>query len=391
MNANSVLSILEGAGSDGKGWIMTRYPIIKVRLYPTKAQTEQIIKTFGCCRYLWNQMLSDVQEFYAATDIHYIPTPAKYKKSAPFLAEVDSQALCTVHQNLRKAFLAFFRSPQQFGYPQFKQKGTEKDSFTVYCRPYRTGPSIYLTENGIQMPKLGVVKAVIHRKPEPDWTLTYITITRSKSGKFYASIVFRAEAEEPRSVSVAQEKTVGLNHSLRHFYVDSEGARVDLPPQLRKSEAKLSRLQQQLSRMQPGSKNYEEQLQKIRLLHERIANQRSDFVHKESRRLANNWDAVCVRDTDLIQLSQRIKGANVMEYGFGKFRLCLKYKLAQQGKPLVVVDRSNLTAKTCHECGAVNPVLKQREKEWVCPNCGAKLARDVNAAQNIRDLGLRQL
>ena len=370
---------------------MTRYPIIKVRLYPTEGQAAQIIKTFGCCRYLWNQMLSDVQEFYAATDIHYIPTPAKYKSSAPFLAEVDSQALCAVHQNLRKAFLAFFRSPQRFGYPQYKQKQTEKDSFTVYCRPYRTGPSIYLTDEGIQMPKLGVVKAVVHREPQPDWTLTYITITRSKSGKYYASIVFRAEVEEPKSVLALPERTLGLNHSLRHFYVDSEGVRVDLPPQMRKSEEKLSRMQQKLSRMQPGSKNYEEQLQRIRLLHEHLANQRNDFVHKESRRLANNWDAVCVRDADLIQLSQRIKGKNVMESGFGKFRLCLKYKLAQQGKPLVVVDRSALTAKTCHVCGAVNTVLKQREKEWVCPSCGTKLARDINAARNIRDLGLRQL
>ena len=223
---------------------MTRYPIIKVRLYPTTVQSEQIIKTFGCCRYLWNQMLSDVQEFYAATDIHYIPTPAKYKKSAPFLAEVDSQALCTVHQNLRKAFLAFFRSPQQFGYPKFKQKGTEKDTFTVFCRPYRTGPSIYLTEDGIQMPKLGVVKAVIHRKPQPEWTLSYITITRSKSGKYYASIVFRTEVEEPKPVPAVPEKTLGLNHSLRHFYVDSEGGRVDLPPASAKALPDAARLEE---------------------------------------------------------------------------------------------------------------------------------------------------
>ena len=91
-----------------------RYPVIKVRLYPNREQTELLEKTFGSCRYLWNQMLADVQEFYAATDIHYIPTPAKYKREAPFLAEVDSQALCAVHQNLRKAFMDFFRAPKRY-------------------------------------------------------------------------------------------------------------------------------------------------------------------------------------------------------------------------------------------------------------------------------------
>ncbi|MBD5133229.1 MAG: helix-turn-helix domain-containing protein, partial [Clostridiales bacterium] len=110
----------------------TQHTVIKFRLHPTEEQAELIEKTFGCCRWLWNQMLSDVQEFYAATDEHYIPTPARYKKEAPFLKEVDSQPLCTVHQNLRKAFLDFFRAPSRFGCPQFKTKKARKDSFTVY-------------------------------------------------------------------------------------------------------------------------------------------------------------------------------------------------------------------------------------------------------------------
>lgn len=369
----------------------TRYTVCKVRLYPTEAQAALMAKTFGCCRYLWNQMLSDVQEFYAATDIHYIPTPAKYKKGAPFLAEVDSQALCSVHQSLRKAFLDYFRAPQHFGYPQYKTKGTEKDSFTVFCRPYRTGPSIYLTETGIQMPKLGEVRAKLHRATEPGWVLSYVTVTRTKTGKYFASIGFRMEAEPAAAVTPRPERTLGINFSLRHFYVDSEGNRVDLPDAIRKSQAKLSRLHRALSRMERGSKRYEAQQQKIRLLQEHIANQRRDFAHQESHRIAAHWDAVCMRETDLRDLSGRVKGANVLDTGFGAFRACLQYKLAQQGKPLILLEASAPTAKTCHECGSQNDALTYRDREWVCPKCGAVLSHDGNAAKNIRDWGLRQL
>lgn len=121
-----------GAEQSRSGGKTTQYTAIKLRLYPTPEQAELMEKTFGCCRYLWNQMLSDVQEFYAAADVHYIPTPAHYKNGAPFLREVDSQPLCTVHQNLRKAFLEFFRNPAAFSYPRFKTKKSGRDSFTVY-------------------------------------------------------------------------------------------------------------------------------------------------------------------------------------------------------------------------------------------------------------------
>ncbi len=367
-----------------------QYPIIKVRLYPTEEQAELIEKTFGCCRYLWNKMLADVQEFYAATDVHYIPAPAKYKKDAPFLREVDSRALCAVHQNLRQAFINFFRSPKAFSYPQFKSKKSKKDSFTVLCRPYRSGPSIYLTKSGIHLVKLGVIPAKLHRKPEPDWELRYVTVTKTRSGKYFCSIVYRHTAERPEPVCPTTEKTIGINHSLNHFYVDSNGLTVDLPAYLEESKKKLSLMNQKLSRMQRGSQNHEEQAQKIRLLHEHIANQRRDFIHKESRRIANAWDAVCIRETDLVRMSQNVKGANVMSSAFGLFRTCLQYKLRNQGKEFIVISPYSPTAKTCHECGFVNEALTRRDREWTCPHCGAKIARERNAALNIRDWGLQK-
>ena len=372
---------------DGK---TVRYNTIKICLHPTMEQAELMEKTFGCCRYLWNRMLSDVQEFYAATDLQYIPTPARYKAEAPFLKEVDSQALCTVHQNLRKAFQDFFRAPGVFGYPQFKMKKARKDSFTVYCREYRTGPSIYLTKTGLQMPKLGLIRAVVHRKPQHWWSLVSVTVSKSKSGKYFGSIVFKCSAKQIELVRSTVGTSLGLNYSLSRFYVDSEGNSPKLP-KIAESKEKLARIQQKLSRMEPGSRNYEEQLQKLRLQHEHIANQRKDFVHKESRRIANAWDAVCVRESDLAELSQKLKQPGLLAYGFGMFRDCLRYKLERQGKAYVVVDRLTPTAKTCHECGCVNEHLKAHEKIWTCPYCGATLSREVNAARNLRDMGWVQL
>jgi putative transposase len=362
---------------------------IKIRLYPSPEQAELMEKTFGCCRWLWNHILADVQEFYAATDLQFIPTPAHYKKEAPFLREVDSQPLCTVHQNLRRAFLDFFRNPGAFQYPQFKTKKSGKDSFTVYCRQYRTGPSIRLLGNGLQMPKLGFIKAAVHRKPLHWWDLRMVTVSRTAAGKYFASVIFAYQAKKQEAVEPTQKTTLGLNHSISSLYVDSEGRRPEMPS-WKQPQKKLAEMQRKLSRMQKGSRNYQEQQQKIRLLHEHIANQRRDFIHKESRRIANAWDAVCVRDADLNDLAQKLKGAKVMASGFGMFRDCLRYKLQRQGKACITVDRYTPTAKTCHECGFVHEGLGQREKIWTCPHCGAALSREVNAARNLRDMGLFQ-
>lgn len=366
-----------------------QYTVLKLRLYPTPEQTELIEKTFGCCRYLWNKMLSDTQEFYAATDIHYIPTPARYKKEAPFLKEVDSQPLCCVHQNLRRAFMDFFRAPSVYGYPQFKRKSST-DSFTVYCRQYRTGPSISLNGQGIQLPKLGLIPANVYRKPPADAALKLVTVRRTGSGKYMCSVTFGYETAAPEKREPTKERTLGINFSLTRFYVDSCGNSPVLPP-LKPEQEKLAEMQRKLSRMKRGSKNYKEQQQKIRLQYEHIANCRRDFIHKESRRIADAWDAVCVRETDLTELEQKLKQGGVRDYGFGAFRDCLKYKLERQGKAYIVLDQLAPAAKTCNECGNVNRQLDSHTRRWSCPACGADITREVNTARNIRDMGLEQL
>ena len=367
-----------------------QYTTIKVRLYPTEAQAELFENTFGCCRYIWNRMLADQQRFYLETDTHFIPTPAKYKKEAPFLKEVDNQTLIQEHNRLSQAFRVFFKNPESFGYPRFKKKKTDKDSFTACNHVFESGPTIYTTKDGIRMTKAGVVKARFSRRPQAWWKLRRIIVERTRTGKYFCSILYESGNQTPEPAAPTAETTIGLKYSLAHFYVTDNGELADPPHWLRQSREKLAKLQRRIGRMQPGSKNYGEAVQKYRLLHEHIANQRRDFIHKESSRIANGWNAVCVRADALTEMSRGLTNGNVLESGYGMFRECLRYKLERQGKPLIQVDRYQPTTRTCSVCGLVRDAVHAKEKNWSCPICGAAHNRDVNAAKNIKAAGLAQ-
>ena len=367
-----------------------QYTTLKVRLYPTEAQAELFENTFGCCRYIWNHMLADQQRFYLETDRHFIPTPAKYKKDAPFLKEVDNQALTQEYNRLSQAFRVFFKDPGHFGYPNFKKKKTDRDSFTACNHVFQSGPTIYTTRDGIRMTKAGIVKAKFSRRPQAWWRLRRVTVEKTRSGKFYCSILYEHEEKTPEPKTPVPQATLGLKYSMGHFYVADSGHRADPPRWLKQSREKLTKLQRRLKRMEPGSKNYWEAVRKYRLLHEHIANQRRDFIHQESSRIANGWDAVCMRADDLAELSRSVKRGNVLESGFGMFRECLRYKLARQGKPLILVDRYGPTTRSCSACGAVQDSVSYKRRTWVCPRCGAVHDREVNAAKNIKAQGLAQ-
>ena len=368
-----------------------QFTTLKVRLYPSPKQAELFEKTFGCCRYIWNQMLSDQQRFYSETGAFFIPTPAKYKPGAPFLKEVDNQALIQEHNKLSQAFRAFFKDPEHFGHPKFKRKKSDRDSFTACNHEFTSGPTIYTTKDGIRMTKAGIVQAKFSRRPQAWWRLKRITVAKTRTGKYDCCILYEHRETEPVPVTPAAETTLGLKYSMQHFYVDSGGTKADPPPWRKRSQEKLVNLQRSLSRMQPGSKNYQETVQKFYQLHEHIANQRRDYIHKESRRIANAWDAVCVRADGLGALNKITTLGNVLDAGFGAFRECLRYKLARQGKQLLIVDRYFPSTRTCSACGCVMPEeISPRRQTWTCPHCGAVLHREANAAVNIKAQGLAQ-
>lgn len=366
----------------------TQYNTIKVRLCPTPEQEELFQKTFGCCRYIWNRMLADHERFYEETDAHFIPTPAKYKKEAPFLKEVDNQALTQEYNKLSQAFRNFFRNPVAFGYPRFKRKKDDRDSFTACNHVMGTSATIYTTRDALRMTKAGLIRAKFPRRPRSGWRLTRVTVERTKTGKYYGYLLYACPTRRPEPVAPTAEGTIGLKYSIAHFYVTDHGGTADPPRWLRQSREKLAATQRKLSRAQPGSRNYQELVQKYRLLHEHIANQRRDFLHKESRRIANAWDAVCIRDDSLRAVSGQLGGSAVQDAGFGMFREMLRYKLERQGKQLLEVDRLSPTTKACSACGAVNETLSPRARRWVCPVCGAEHRRGVNAAINIKAQGL---
>lgn len=368
---------------------------IKVRINPTPEQEILIHKTFGCTRFIWNNMLMDNYDFYIETEVHYIPTPAKYKAQFPFLKEVDSLALCNVQKNLEQAFKNHFDNPEHFGWPNVKSKKHDRRSYTTNNQIINGNATVAVIpgegkECGIRLPKLGVVPALVHRQPMEGWKLKSATVSQSASGKYFCSLLYEFETEKPQEVLPSPERTLGLDYSSPKFYVDHEGNSPERRQYFRESEKKLARLQRQLSRMVPGSKNYMEQKKKIQELHEHIASQRKDFAHQESRRTANAWDAVCVEDINLSSLSRTLNlGKSTLDNGFGMFREFLKYKLEEQGKHLIKVDRWYPSSKTCHACGFVKRDLTLKDRIWVCPVCGAVVERDTNAGLNIRDEGLR--
>lgn len=380
----------ENANKSSASGRVTQYNTIKVRLYPNEAQEELFQKTFGCCRYIWNQMLADHERFYLETDKHFIPTPAKYKNKAPFLREVDHQALTQEYNKLSQAFRNFFRNPRSFGYPNFKRKKDDRDTFTACNQFSSSGATIYITRDAVRMTKSGLVKAKFPRRPRSGWKLTRITVERTKTGKYFAYLLYACPVHEPEPVRPAEERTIGLKYSLSHFYVADDGSMANPPRWLRQSQDKLANMQQKLCRLERGSENYRELVQKYRLLHEHIANQRRDFLHKESRRIANAWDAVCVRNDSLTAISGELGGSGVLNSGFGMFREMLRYKLERQGKRLLEVERFTPTTRVCSVCGCVNEVLSPKARRWVCPVCGTEHGRGVNAAVNIKAQGLAQ-
>ena len=356
----------------------------KFRIYPTPEQKTQFEKTFGCVRFIYNKMLEDKIAYYQRTKKKLNNTPAQYKKAFPFLKDVDSMALCNAQMNLQNAYNNFFSRPNS-GFPKFKSRRNSRKSYTTNC----INGNITLENGFLKLPKLmGLVKVKQHRQIPNDWKLKSVTVSQSASGKYYASILFEYENQVPEQ---ELHNFLGLDFSMHELYRDSNGNKPSYPRYYRQSEKKLKKEQRKLSLMQKGSKNRDKQRIKVAKLHEKIANQRKDFLHKQSRQIANAYDCICIEDLDMKAMSQALNfGKSVSDNGWGMFVTFLKYKLEEQGKMLVKVDKFFASSQTCSCCGYVNKETKNLSiRVWDCSECGAHHDRDVNAAINIRNEGMR--
>ena len=361
---------------------------IKYRLEPNKEQIVLFEKTFGCCRKVWNLMLADRKEAYDKEKKTLLPTPARYKAEYEYLKEVDSLALANVQRDLEQAYKNFFKV-KGVGFPQFKAKKTSRKTYTTNNQHGTV--EIRRDKSAIRLPKAGEVKAVLHRLPPDDWVLKSATVSRTSSGKYYCSVLFEFKGDAgfiPEPVLNA----IGLDYKSDGLYMDSDGNVCGSPRCYRKAQGKLKKEQRKLRHKTRNSNNYEKQKNKIARVHEKISNQRKDFLHKESAAIAKRYDLVAIESLNMKDLSrkQAHNGKATLDNGWGMFTLFLEYKLRDKGGVLIKVDKWFPSSQVCHICGHKYEGTKDLHiRRWVCPQCGTEHNRDLNAAINIREEGIR--
>ena len=370
---------------------------IKYRVYPTTEQSVMFAKTFGCCRKVYNLMLSDKIEGYKATGKFPTVTPAKYKKDYLYLKEIDSLALANVQLNLQSAFKNHFSKSRKKnnGFPKFKSAKHSRKSYTTNNQK---GTVAIIDNQYIKLPKIGKVKAVIHRIPDDSWVIKSATISQESDGKYYISVLF--EFENIANTYVADKNNaISLDYASDGLYVDNNGNVGTNHKYYRESHDKLAKLQRKLSRMQGSKKheaksnNYIKQLRKVNKIHRHIANQRLDNLHQISTKIANLYDVVCVESLDMKSMSNKGfgNGKATLDNGYGMFLSMLEYKLSERNKYLVKVDKWFPSSQICHRCGEVHPEMKNLTIRTMKCDCGLVISRDQNAAINILREGLRIL
>jgi len=359
----------------------------KYRLYPSEEQCIFLAKSFGCCRFIYNKMLSDKITAYNENGTMLKCTPAQYKKEFPWLKEVDSLALANVQLDLEQAYKAFF-TQKKTGFPKFKSRKRSRRSYTTNL----VNGNIAVKEKSIRLPKAGEIRAVVHRTAPEGYRLKSVTVSQEPSGEYYASVLYEYEAVENQAVSEKEDPEIlGIDFAMHGLGVMSDGSRCEYPGYYRKASERLARAQRRLSHCEKGSRGYEKQRKRVAARHQRVKNQRKDFQHKLSHKLTEKYDVIVIEDLDMKAMSQCLNfGKSVMDNGYGQFVGMLEYKLREKGGKLIRISRYYPSSKRCSRCGEVKKELKLSERIYRCA-CGNEMDRDVNAAINIREEGKRML
>lgn len=365
---------------------------IKCRIYPNADQQILLAKTFGCVRYVYNYFLSYKKSLYDTSkeSVSYTKTAnllKELKTTNDFLCEVDSIALQQSLRHLDIAYQNFFKNKKS-GFPKFKKKSFAQSYSTIVINN-----NIRIVDNKIKLPKIGLVKIKLHRSIPLDWKIKSVTVSRNSTRKFYVSILFEFEHNtQPKEIN-ENISAVGLDFSMHDLFISSDGQIADYPRFYRKSLDKLAIEQRKLSHCKLRSNNYYKQKRKVAKIHEKITNQRKDFLHKLSREITNLYDVVCVEDLNMQGMSKSLHfGKSVHDNSWGAFTNMLKYKLEFEGKYFVKIDKWFASSQICHICEYKNTNTKNLSiREWICPNCNTIHNRDVNAAINIKNEGLRLL
>ena len=373
--------------------------------YPNESVISELNQNIGNCRHLWNRMRSD---YISGNEIL---SPAGYKKleECSWLTLGDSTALCDIEKRFFKAVKDYKNGDK--GFPNAKKKKYAKQSYTSYLSN-ASSPNLRLEGDLLYLPKISApIKLNVHRPVITNGILKNCTITHESNGKWYFSLIYEYPLEEEiftdNLIEFFETKDIGLlNHigldmSVPKLYIDSEGNNasyeyndtiVEFEKFYRNAEKKLAREQRRLSHMVKDSSNYQKQKLKIARLHSKIKNQRNDFLHQLSIRLARTYDVISIEDLNLSGMKKSLRlGKSVSDNGWGNFTATLERKCRNNGALVIRVSKWFPSSKTCSCCGYIHHELELSDRTYVCPNCGAIIDRDINASINIDEEGLRLL
>lgn len=367
----------------------------KYRIYPNKQQEELIQKTFGCVRFVYNQCLAYKIDKYKNEKVSLSRIDCNnyknrvLKKEYEWLKEVDKCALDNAVINMDSAYQKFFK--EHAGFPKFKSKHNNRKSYTTNCM-YNNGGKYKTIEvnfhnNKIKLPKLKWIKAKLSRNFEGKIKST--TISQEPSGKYFVSVLVETEHVPMESTGCM----VGIDLGIKDLLITSDGEKFDNVHITKKYEKKLTREQRRLSRKVKGSKNWNKQRIKVAKVHEKIRNTRLDNLHKISHKLISENQVIVSED---LAISNMVKNHNlakaISDCGWYELTRQLQYKADWNGRQYIKIGRFVKSSQTCHVCGYVNQETKDLAvREWTCPECNTYHDRDVNAAINILNEGLRML